>query len=119
MRAFHDRRLRSRMDISATRPAAFVTTAEDAASILATDGCPKTAAGIQQTLREIRARRPTLVPYLTHPNIILGIANGRCGPTTLVRWLICSISTWAACVRQIDSSASLSKPQVTTSTSTV
>ena len=75
------------MDISATRPAAFITTAEDAASILATDGCPKTAAGIQQTLRHIRANRPTLVPYLTHPSIILGIARGRCGPTTLIRWL--------------------------------
>ncbi len=75
------------MDISATRPAAFVTTAEDAAAILATDGCPKTAAGIQQTLLEIRAHRPTLVPYLTHPSIILGIARGRCAPTTLIRWL--------------------------------
>lgn len=75
------------MDITEKRPASFITTAEDAAGILYADGCPETATAIHRALRDIRANRPTLVPYLTHPNIILGIANGRCGPTTLVRWL--------------------------------
>ena len=75
------------MDITEKRPASFITTAEDAADILNADGCPKTATGIQNALRDIRASRPTLVPYLTHPSIILGIARGRCGPTTLIRWL--------------------------------
>ena len=75
------------MDITEKRPASFITTAEDAADILNADGCPKTAAGIQNALRDIRANRKTLVPYLTHPSIILGIARGRCGPNTLIRWL--------------------------------
>ena len=75
------------MDITEKRPASFITTAEDAAKILYGDGCPRTATGIQNALRDIRANRPTLVPYLTHPSIILGIARGRCGPTTLIRWL--------------------------------
>ena len=75
------------MDITEKRPASFITTAEDAAGILYADGCPETATAIHRTLRDIRANRPTLVPYLTHPNIILGIANGRCVPTTLIRWL--------------------------------
>ena len=75
------------MDITANRPAAFITTAEEAAGILYADGCPETATAIHRALRHIRADRPTLVPYLTHPNIIVGIANGRCGPTTLIRWL--------------------------------
>jgi hypothetical protein len=75
------------MDITEKRPAAFITTAEEAAGILYADGCPETATAIHRALRHIRANRPTLAPYLTHPNIIVGIANGRCGPTTLIRWL--------------------------------
>ena len=75
------------MDITANSPASFITTAEEAAGILYADGCPETATAIHRALRYIRADRPTLVPYLTHPNIIVGIANGRCGPTTLLRWL--------------------------------
>ena len=75
------------MDITENRPASFITTAEDAAGILYADGCQETAIGIHRMLRHIRANRPTLAPYLTHPNIIVGIANGRCGPTTLIRWL--------------------------------
>ena len=75
------------MDITEKRPASFITTAEDAAGILYADGCPETATAIHRALRHIRADRPTLVPYLTHPSIIVGIANGRCPPATLIRWL--------------------------------
>ena len=75
------------MDITEKRPASFITTAEEAAGILYADGCPETATAIHRALRHIRAARPPLAPYLTHPSIILGIANGRCGATTLIRWL--------------------------------
>jgi len=75
------------IDITEKRPASFITTAEEAAGILYADGCQETAIGIHRMLRHIRANRPTLVYYLTNPSIILGIANGRCGPTTLLRWL--------------------------------
>jgi hypothetical protein len=75
------------MDITEKRPASFITTAEEAAGILYADGCPETATAIHRALRHIRANLPTLAPYLTHPNIIVGIANGRCAPATLIRWL--------------------------------
>jgi hypothetical protein len=75
------------IDITEKRPASFITTAEEAAGILYADGCPETATAIHRALRHIRADRPTLVPYLTHPNIIVGIANGRCNAATLIRWL--------------------------------
>ena len=77
------------MDITEKRPASFITTAEDAAAILFADSNKATALAIavRRALRDIRANQPTLAPYLTHPSIILGIANGRCDPLTLLRWL--------------------------------
>ena len=77
------------MDITEKRPAAFINTAEDAAAILFADSNKATALAIavRRTLRDIRTTRPTLTPYLTHPSIIMGIAQGRCDPPTLLRWL--------------------------------
>ena len=77
------------MDITEKRPASFITTAEDAAAILFADSNKATALAIavRRALRDIRHNRPHLAPYLSHPSIIVGIANGRCDPPTLLRWL--------------------------------
>ena len=77
------------MDITDKRPASFITTAEEAAAILFADSNKATALAIavRRALRDIRHNRPHLAPYLSHPNIIVGIANGRCDPPTLLRWL--------------------------------
>ena len=77
------------MDITEKRPASFINTAEDAAAILFADSNKATALAIavRRALRDIRATRPTLAHYLKHPSIILGIAQGRCDPPTLLRWL--------------------------------
>ena len=76
------------MDISATRPASFISTPEEACDILAANNYPKKASALRSTLRHIRAKLPHLTPYLTHPDILVGIANARCCcPATLLRWL--------------------------------
>ena len=77
------------MDISEKRPASFIHTAEEAAAILYADSNRATALAIamRRAVRDIRATRPRLAPYLSHPNILVGIANGRCDPPTLLRWL--------------------------------
>ena len=38
-------------------------------------------------VHEVRMEQPFLEPYFTHPSIITGIADGRCSPPTLLRWL--------------------------------
>ena len=75
------------MDITEKLPATFINTAEDAAAILFADSNKATALAIavRRALRDIRATRPTLTPYLKHPSIIIGIAQGRCDPPTLLR----------------------------------
>ena len=77
------------MDITEKRPASFINTAEDAAAILFADSNKATALAIavRRAVRDIRATRPHLAPYLSHPSIIMGIANGRCDPATMLRWL--------------------------------
>ena len=75
------------MDISEDRPASFIATAEDAVRILWQNGSGRLSAALMATVHEVRMRRPALAPYLSHPIIIRGIADGRCSPPTLLRWL--------------------------------
>jgi hypothetical protein len=76
------------LDIDATRPTTLISTPEDACDILAANHRPKRAAALRSTLRHVRAKLPHLTPYLTHPDILTGIADGRCCcPASLLRWL--------------------------------
>jgi len=75
------------MDIAPDRPATFITTPEDALRILWFNGNRRLAAQLMATVHTIRTEEPFLEPYLTHPSIITGLADGRCTPRALHRWL--------------------------------
>lgn len=63
------------------------TTAEDAARM-----CRRTVRGFSTTdmlvaIADIRVHTQELVSYLTHPEVLVGLAEGRFGPTGLKRRL--------------------------------
>lgn len=75
------------LDIDATRPTSIISTAEDACNIIKHTH-PARATALRLTIRHVRAKLPHLTPYLTHPDILTGIADGRCCcPASLLRWL--------------------------------
>lgn len=66
----------------------MINTAEQAATIRPTTATGKfTSQQMVQAISAIRKNQPELVSYLSHPEIVIGLANGRFGPNGLTRRL--------------------------------
>ena len=64
-----------------------LTTAEEAAATRGLHGRQDTRTTIIATITDIRKNSPHLCGYLTHPEIIIGLAHGRFGSKGLKRRL--------------------------------